>query len=325
MRKRRLGEVDVSAIGLGCMGMTGLYGERDETESKETVRYAIDQGITLIDTSDAYGNGSNETMLGEALKGRRDKVVLATKFGNLRNPDGSTGVNGRPDYVPQACDASLKRLGTDHIDVYFVHRIDPEVPIEETIGAMTRLIEAGKIGQIGLSEAGAQTIRRAHAVHPVAALQTEYSLWTRDVEDEILPTCRELGIGFNAYAPLGRGFLTGRIEGPDSLEPKDRRRDMPRFKDDNLDQNLDLLKTLKAVAEETGHTPAQVAIAWLLAKGEDIVPIPGASRRKWIDVNIEATEIELPAAAIERLDGDFLPERVHGTRYPGGQMKRLGI
>ncbi|MYZ49714.1 aldo/keto reductase [Propylenella binzhouense] len=325
MKTRRLGRLEVSAIGLGCMGMTGLYGARDAEESKATIRHAVDRGITLIDTSDAYGNGKNETMIGEALKGLRSKVVLATKFGNLRNPDGSTGVNGRPDYVPKACDASLKRLGTDHIDLYFVHRIDPDVPIEETVGAMAKLVEAGKIGHIGLSEAGVATIRRAHAEHPVAALQTEYSLWTRDVEDEILPACRELGIGFNAYAPLGRGFLTGRIDGPGSLEENDRRRDMPRFQDENLEQNLDLLKTLEAVAEETGHTPAQVALAWTLAMGEDIVPIPGASRRKWIDANVEAAEIALPAAALARLDGDFVAARVHGTRYPGGQMKRLGI
>ena len=327
MKTRRLGQdgLEVSAIGLGCMAMTAIYGPADRDESLKAVARALDLGVTFIDTSDMYGNGANESLLGEALKSRRGEVTLATKFGNLRNADGSTGVDGSPDYVPKACDASLRRLGTDVIDLYYLHRVDPNIPIEDTVGAMARLIEAGKVRYIGLSEAGAATVRRAHGTHPIAALQTEYSLWSRDVEAEILPTCRELGIGFVPYSPLGRGFLTGTIAALSDLAEKDRRREMPRFMDENRAHNLDLLTKLKEVADAKGATPAQVALAWLLAKGEDLVPIPGTKRPERVEENAAAVDLALSSDEVAALDAAFAPGAAQGTRYPAGAMKRLGL
>jgi aryl-alcohol dehydrogenase-like predicted oxidoreductase len=325
MKRRRLGDLEVSAIGLGCMSMTPIYGEPSEPEAIATVHRAIDLGIDLVDTSDAYGFGANEELLGRALKGRRDRVVLATKFGNIRNPDGSTAVNGRPDYVPQACAASLKRLGVDVIDLYYIHRVDASVPIEETVGAMARLVEQGKVRHLGISEAGVATLRRAHATHPIAALQTEYSLWTRDAEAGLLPACRELGIGYVAYAPLGRGFLTGTVAATEDLGPKDRRRDMPRFQGDNLARNLELLEALKSRAAREGCTPAQLALAWLLARGEDVVPLPGTKQRRWLEENARAVELSIAPDTVAALDRAFAPGAAAGTRYPEPQMKRLGI
>ncbi len=325
MQTRRLGQLDVSAIGLGCMSMTPIYGEPDPAEAAATIHRAVERGVTLIDTADAYNFGANEELVGRALKGVRDKVVLATKFGNIRLPDGTAEVNGKPDYVPQACDLSLKRLGLDHIDLYYVHRIDPTVPIEDTVGAMGRLVAAGKVRHIGLSEASVATLRRAHAAHPVAALQTEYSLWTRDPEAELLDACAELGVGFVAYSPLGRGFLTATIASLDDLAPKDRRRDMPRFQGDNMVHNQALLATLREAAAEAGATPAQTAIAWLLSRRPFIVPLPGSKQRRWLDENANAADLVLAPAILERLDEVFAPGRAMGTRYPAAQMKRVGI
>jgi aryl-alcohol dehydrogenase-like predicted oxidoreductase len=325
MKTRIIGGLEVSAIGLGCMGMSVLYGERDEAGSIATVHHALDRGLTFIDTADMYGAGHNEELLGEALKDRRQEAVLATKFGNLRLPDGSTDVCGRPDYVIEACEKSLARLKTDVIDLYYVHRIDPEVPIEDTVGAMARLMEQGKIRHIGLSEAAPETIRRAHATHKITALQTEYSLWSREVEDEILPTCRELGIGFVPYSPLGRGFLSGTIPSRDSLIESDRRLAHPRFAEENIEQNKRLVEALGAVAAEAGASPAQIAIAWLLAQGEDIVPIPGTKKIKWLDENIAATELVLTAGQLQALEEAFPPGVTAGDRYPPGGMKRVGL
>lgn len=327
MKMRKLGRTGptVSAIGLGCMGMTVRYGEPDDAESAATIRRALDIGISLINTADAYGQGKNETLIGKAIAGRRDEAVLTTKFGNIRNPDGSGGVNGRPEYVRQACEASLARLGTDRIDLYCLHRVDPAVAIEETVGTMAELVTEGKVLHIGLSEAGPATIRRAHAVHPLACLETEYSLWSRDVEAEILPVCRELGIGFVAYAPLGRGFLSGAIRAASDLIETDRRRAHPRFADENIARNLALVDALAAVAAEAGASPAQVAIAWLLGRGGDIVPIPGTKRRAWLDANAAAVGLELPGSAVARLEAAFRPGSAAGDRYPPGQMKRLGL
>jgi aryl-alcohol dehydrogenase-like predicted oxidoreductase len=325
MKKRRLGDLEVSAIGLGCMSMTPIYGEPSEPEAIATIHRAIELGVDLIDTSDAYGFGKNEELVGRALRGFRDKVILATKFGNIRQPDGRSSVDGRPEYVAEACEASLRRLGTDVIDLYYIHRIDPTVPIEDTIGAMARLVERGKIRAVGLSEAGVATLRRAHATHPVAALQTEYSLWTRDPEQELLPTCEELGIGYVAYAPLGRGFLTGTIAGPDSLGPKDRRNDMPRFQGENLERNLTLLDRLRSVAARERCTPAQAAIAWLLAQRDFIVPLPGTKQRRWLEENAGAVDIALSEQSLAELAQAFPPGIAAGTRYPEPQMKRLGL
>lgn len=325
MQTRTLGALEVSAIGLGCMSMTPIYGEPDPTEAIATVHRAVERGVTLIDTSDAYGFGANEELVGRAIAPVRDRIVLATKFGNIRLPDGSADVNGKPDYVAQACDASLKRLGVEVIDLYFVHRIDPAVPIEETVGALARLVHAGKVRHIGLSEASVATLRRAHVTHPIAALQTEYSLWTRDPEEALLDVCDELGIGFVAYSPLGRGFLTGTIDHLDSLGAKDRRRDMPRFQGENLDRNLTLLATLREIAAEAGCTPAQAALAWLLSRRPFIVPLPGSKQRRWLDENTDAVEITLSSDALSALDDAFRPEHVAGTRYPAAQMKRVGI
>jgi aryl-alcohol dehydrogenase-like predicted oxidoreductase len=325
MGTRQLGALRVPAIGLGCMGMTPIYGEPDEGECIATIHRAIELGATLIDTADAYGGGRNEELVGRALKGRRDQVVLATKFGNIRTAEGGGDVNGHPDYVPQACDASLRRLGVEAIDLYYLHRVDPKVPIEDTVGAMTRLVELGKVRQIGLSEAGAGTLRRAHAVHRVAALQTEYSLWTRDVEAEILPACRELGVGFVAYSPLGRGFLSGRITSLGTLADNDRRREHPRFAPENLERNLGLLETLRELAAARGCTPAQIALAWLRAQGDDIVPIPGTKRRGWLEENVAALDIRLDESELQALALAFPPGVTAGDRYPAGQMRRVGI
>jgi aryl-alcohol dehydrogenase-like predicted oxidoreductase len=325
MQTRRLGSLDVSAIGLGCMSMTPIYGEPDPVEAAATIHRAVERGVTLIDTADAYNFGANEELVGRALKGIRDKVVLATKFGNIRLPDGTAEVNGKPDYVPQACELSLKRLGVDHIDLYYAHRIDPSVPIEETVGAMARLVQAGKVRHIGLSEASPATLRRAHAVHLIAALQTEYSLWTRDPETELLPLCEELGIGFVAYSPLGRGFLTGTIAALDDLAPKDRRRDMPRFQGENMTHNLVMVDALRAAALQEGCTPAQLALAWLLSRRPFIVPLPGSKQRLWLDENADAAGLAPAESTLAKLDEAFALGRAAGTRYPAAQMKRVGI
>lgn len=327
MQQRTLGKpgLKVSALGLGCMGMTPIYGNPDPEDCAATVARAIERGVTMIDTADAYANGRNEELVGKLIAPYRDKIVLATKFGNIRLPDGTRKVDGRPEYVAEACDASLKRLGVEVIDLFYQHRVDPDVPIEETVGAMARLIEQGKVRHIGLSEAGAQTVRRAQTAHPITALQTEYSLFTRDVEAEILPTCRELGIGFVAYSPLGRGILSGRIESVEQLDEKDRRRDMPRYQGDNLTHNLKLLAPLREIAEAHNATVAQVAIAWVLAQGDDIVPIPGTKRPKYVDENLDALDIKLTGAELGRLSETIAPDAVLGTRYPAGQMKRVGL
>ena len=282
MKKRTLGKngLEVSAIGLGCMGMSDFYGSGNTDESIRAIHYALDSGVSFLDTADMYGVGDNEKLVGQAIKDRRDEVVLATKFGNVRGKDGSfLGVNGRPEYVKEACDASLKRLGIDHIDLYYQHRVDPNVPIEETIGAMAELVKEGKVRYLGLSEASVQTIKKAHSVHPITALQTEYSLWSRDVEMEILPVCRELGIGFVPYSPLGRGFLTGQIKKFDDLEKDDYRRFSPRFQGDNFLKNIELVEEIEKMAKEKGCQPSQLALSWLLAQGEDIVPIPGTNAK----------------------------------------------
>ena len=327
MKTHRLGAspLEVSAIGLGCMTMTGLYGACDDNEAIATIHRAAEVGVNLLDTSDAYGNGRNETFVGKAIADRRDSYIVVTKFGNIRFPDGRQGVNSRPEYVIEACDASLKRLGIDTIDLYLQHRVDPDTPIAETVGAMARLVEQGKVRYLGLSEAGIETIRRAHAEHPMTALQTEYSLWSRDVEESILPTCRELGIGFLAYSPLGRGFLTGRIDSLDRLEEKDRRRDHPRFDAENLARNQALLEPIRALADAKGCSLAQIALAWLLAKGNDIVPIPGTKHHEYLEANAAAVEIALTDDEVDALDQAIPPGVAAGTRYPPGGMKRLNI
>jgi aryl-alcohol dehydrogenase-like predicted oxidoreductase len=329
MQKRKLGKNGpaVSAVGLGCMGMSISYGEPNDEESIATIHRSIDLGVNLIVTSDAYGNGINEELIAKALKGKRDKVLIATKFGNLAlaggGPAGLSG--GHPDYVPQACEKSLKRLGVDVIDIYGLHRMDKTVPIEDTVGAMKRLVEQGKVKHLQLSEAGAQTIRRAHKVHPIVAVETEYSLWSRDVEKEILPACRELGIGFMAYAPLGRGFLTATMKTLDALLPKDRRREHPRFSADNIGKNAELLAPLERIAAAKKSTPAQVALAWLLAQGEDIVPIPGTKRRTYLEQNCAAVGIKLAKEEIDALAKAFPLNVTAGTRYPEKQLAGLGI
>lgn len=327
MQERKLGNsgLMVSAMGLGCMGMSISYGTPDDEESTATIQRALDLGVNLLDTSDAYGGGVNERLVGNAIRGRRDEVVLATKFGNRRKaPDGRT-VDGRPEYVRRACEASLERLGVETIDLYYQHRVDPQVPIEDTVGAMAELVQEGKVGFLGLSEAGPETIRRAASVHPIAALQTEYSLWTRDVEAEILPLCRKLGIGFVAYSPLGRGFLTATITKPSDLIEKDRRHDHPRFHQKNLQRNRSLLDPLKSISEECGRTPAQVALAWLLRRGDDIVPIPGTKRRGYLEENVKALDVSLTDAQMEKLSEAFGPDVAAGTRYPEKQLAALGI
>ena len=333
MQKRKLGRngPQVAAVGLGCMGMSISYGEPNDEESIATIHRAIDLGVDMLVTSDAYGNGVNEELIARAIKGRRDKVLVATKFGNLalagRGAEGGAPAltGGHPDYVPQACEKSLKRLGVDVIDIYGMHRMDKTVPIEDTVGAMKRLVEQGKVRYLQLSEAGAQTIRRAHKFHPIIAVETEYSLWSRDVEKEILPACRELGIGFMAYAPLGRGFLTATMKTLDALLPKDRRREHPRFSQDNIGKNAALLAPLEKIAASKKCTPAQAALAWLLAQGEDIVPIPGTKRRTYLEQICAAVNVKLTKEEIESLSRAFPLNATAGTRYPEKQLAGLGI
>ncbi|HEX4527502.1 MAG TPA: aldo/keto reductase [Gaiellaceae bacterium] len=317
MEKRTLGNLEVSALGLGCMGMSEFYGTADEGEAIATIHRAIELGIDFLDTADMYGPFTNERLVGRAIAGRRDQVVLATKFGNERNPDGSwVGINGSPEYVHQACDASLERLGVDHIDLYYQHRVDLSTPIEETVGAMKELVDAGKVRHVGLSEAAPDTIRRAQAVHPITALQSEYSLWTRDPEDEILQTVRELGIGFVAYSPLGRGFLSGQIRSVDDLPESDFRRRGPRFQGENLQHNLDLVARVEEIAAERGVTPSQLALAWVLAQGDDIVPIPGTKRVRYLEQNAAAADLTLTADDLDRLEEAFPKGATAGDRYP---------
>ena len=333
MQQRKLGRNGpmVSAVGLGCMGMSISYGEPNDEESIATMHRAIDMGVNLFVTSDAYGNGVNEELVAKAIKGRRNKVLVATKFGNLAlagrggEGGGPALTGGHPDYVQQACDKSLKRLGVDVIDIYGMHRMDKSVPIEDTVGAMKRLLEQGKVRYLQLSEAGAQTIRRAHKVHPITCVETEYSLWSRDVENEILPACRELGIGYMAYSPLGRGFLTATMKTLDALLPKDRRREHPRFSPDNIAKNAGLLEPLERIAAARKSTSAQIAIAWLLAHGGDIVPIPGTKRRAYLEQNCAAVDIALTRDEIDRLGRVFPLNAAAGTRYPEKQLAGLGI
>jgi aryl-alcohol dehydrogenase-like predicted oxidoreductase len=307
-----------SSEGLGCMGMSEFYGATDEAEAIATIHHALDLGVTMLDTADMYGPFTNEELVGRAIAERRDEVVLATKFGLVRDPEDPRrrGVNGRPDYVISACDASLRRLQVDHIDLYYQHRVDLDVPIEETIGAMASLVDAGKVRFLGLSEAGAETIRRAHAVHPISALQSEYSLWSRDIEDEVIPTIRELGIGLVAYSPLGRGFLTGRFTGPDDFDEGDFRRYSPRFQGENFARNLSLVERVRELAGEHSCTPGQLALAWVLAQGEDIVPIPGTKRIAYLEENIGALDVQLTEDDLRRIDEAFPKGATAGNRYP---------
>jgi aryl-alcohol dehydrogenase-like predicted oxidoreductase len=324
MKTRTLGPLTVSALGLGCMGMSEFYGAADDAESVATIHRALELGVTLLDTADAYGPHRNEELLGRAIADRRDQVVLATKFGLVRDPDDPhrRGVAGGAEYVRASAEASLRRLGVDHIDLYYQHRVDPDTPIEETVGAMAELVAEGKVRALGLSEAGPETIRRAHAVHPIAAVQSEYSLWSRDIEDGIIPTLRELGIALVAYSPLGRGFLTGAITSIDDLDEDDYRRHSPRFQGDNFQKNLDVVKVIEGLAADKGVAPAQLALAWVLAQGDDVVPIPGTKRRARLEENVGALDVALSAEELAEI-GSVLPEAA-GQRYAPEMMKHLG-
>ena len=327
MQRRKLGaEVTVSAIGLGCMGMSEFYGTADDSSSIYTIHRALDLGIDFLDTADIYGLGHNEELVGRAIRGKRHQVFLATKFGNIRTPEGEfVGVNGRPEYVYQACDASLKRLKVDEIDLYYQHRVDPAVPVEETVGAMSRLVEMGKIRYLGLSEASAATLRRATSIHPILALQTEYSLWTRGLETEILGTCRELKVGFVACSPLGRGFLTGRFQRPEDLPENDMRRLHPRFQSENFERNLKLVETLAQMARQKGCTAAQLALAWVLAQGEEIIPIPGTKNVKHLEENLGALYIGITGDDLQRLNEAFPPGAAAGERYNEQGMRTVNL
>jgi aryl-alcohol dehydrogenase-like predicted oxidoreductase len=325
MHYRKLGNstLTVSAIGLGCMSMSGIYGKGDDAESIAVIHRALDLGVNFLDSSDMYGWGHNEELLGQAIKGRRDKVVLATKFGNIRKPDGTMGVNGKPEHVLQACDASLKRLGVDVIDLYYQHRVDPSVPIEDTVGAMAKLVQQGKVRFLGLSEAAPATVRRAHAVRPITALQTEFSLLYRTEAEETLPVLRELGIPFVAYSPLGRSLLTGRIRNVDDIPQDDRRRAHPRFQGENLTKNLELVRKIEAIANEKRCTPAQLALAWLLARGQDIVPIPGTKRRERLEENVGAVDVKLSAEDVTRISAAVPVGAAAGLRYDAPALKAV--
>jgi aryl-alcohol dehydrogenase-like predicted oxidoreductase len=322
MERRRLGDLEVSAEGLGCMGMSAWYGPTDADESTATIHRALELGIDFLDTADVYGEGDNEELVGRAIAGRRGEVVLATKFGNRRFDDGRRTIDGSPAYVRSAIDASLRRLNVDYVDLYYQHRVDANTPIEETVGAMAELVSAGKVRHLGLSEAGPETIRRAHAVHPITALQSEWSLWTRDPEGDVLDTVRELGIGFVAYSPLGRGFLTGRFSSPDDFTEGDFRRNHPRMQGENFERNRALAEHVRELAEEKGCTPAQLALAWVLSRGDDVVPIPGTKRRTYLEQNAAAADVSFSEDELERIDELFPPGAAAGQRY--ADMSSIG-